>query len=418
MGLLQQASLVVTPNAVKAGKLYSIIPTNGSGDLDVVRATSATRVNSSGLIESVSANVPRLDYTNGSCPSILVEPQRTNSIRNSTMQGAVVGTPGTLPTNWFSSIGLTQTIVSKGVENGLDYIDYKLSGTASTVNSQLQFEGTNIISASIGQVWSASAYLKIISSTLPPSSYVIRLREATATGTFVADGQQNIFPTTSFQRFSYIRTNTGATTERIQPMILFTTTVGQAYDFTVRIYAPQMEQGSNATSYIPTTTTSVTRNADVISKTGISSLIGQTEGTLYWEGRLQGQSFNDGVVRMLLSISDGTLNNRIEIYRVNNFIQYDNIVGGAIQFAGSIYTITDFTGQPLKLAITYTLNNVKVFINGVLINTDTTALIPACSRINIGSHRTGGDQWSGLIKNTLLFKTVLTNAQAIQLTIL
>lgn len=35
-------SLMITQNAVKAGKLYSIIPTNGAGDLDVVRATSAT----------------------------------------------------------------------------------------------------------------------------------------------------------------------------------------------------------------------------------------------------------------------------------------------------------------------------------------------------------------------------------------
>lgn len=71
-------SLMITPNAVKAGKLYSIIPTNGAGDLDVVRATSATRVNSAGLIETVGNNIARLDYSNGSCPSILVEPQRSN----------------------------------------------------------------------------------------------------------------------------------------------------------------------------------------------------------------------------------------------------------------------------------------------------------------------------------------------------
>ena len=83
MSLLTQASLIVTPNAVKASKLYSIIPSNGNGDMDVVRATpTATRVNSLGLIESVAANVPRLNY-DGSCPSILVEPQRTNRLLNS-----------------------------------------------------------------------------------------------------------------------------------------------------------------------------------------------------------------------------------------------------------------------------------------------------------------------------------------------
>ena len=274
--LLQEASLVITPNGVKTSKLYAIKPEDGSGDLTVIRATTATRINASGIREVVPANTARIDYSTGK-GMILVEPQRTNLIRNSTMQGAVVGTPGTLPTNWASSLGLTQTIVSKGVENGLNYIDYKLSGTAVTVNSQLQFEGTNIISASIGQDWSASVYLKIISSTLPPTNYSIRLREATATGTFVADGLKDIFPTTSFQKFSYTRKNTGATTERIQPMILFVTKVGQAYDFTVRIYAPQMEQGSNATSYIPTTTSTVTRNADVINKSSLSGITTITE---------------------------------------------------------------------------------------------------------------------------------------------
>jgi hypothetical protein len=68
MGLLQQASLVVTPNAYKAGKLYSIIPSNGNGDMTVVRATTDTRINSNKLIESVGLNVPNIDYTNATGP--------------------------------------------------------------------------------------------------------------------------------------------------------------------------------------------------------------------------------------------------------------------------------------------------------------------------------------------------------------
>ena len=72
MSLFDSASLVVTPNGTKASKLYSIIPTDGSGDLTVTRATTATRVNSSGLIESVANNVPRLDYLNSSFPTILL----------------------------------------------------------------------------------------------------------------------------------------------------------------------------------------------------------------------------------------------------------------------------------------------------------------------------------------------------------
>jgi hypothetical protein len=78
MALLNSASLVVTPNGYKAGTLYSVIPNTTLGDMTVVRATTATRVNSAGLIESVANNVPRLDYLNASCPSLLLEPQRTN----------------------------------------------------------------------------------------------------------------------------------------------------------------------------------------------------------------------------------------------------------------------------------------------------------------------------------------------------
>ena len=80
MSLFDDASLVLTPNGYKASKLYSIKPTSGAGDMTVVRATTATRVNSAGLIESVATNVPRLDYTGGGCPKILVEPERINRV--------------------------------------------------------------------------------------------------------------------------------------------------------------------------------------------------------------------------------------------------------------------------------------------------------------------------------------------------
>jgi hypothetical protein len=57
MSLLDTASLIVTPNAYKEGKLYSVIPSDGSGDLTFTRATTATRVNSAGLVELVPYNL-------------------------------------------------------------------------------------------------------------------------------------------------------------------------------------------------------------------------------------------------------------------------------------------------------------------------------------------------------------------------
>ena len=57
MSLLEQASLIVTPNGFKESKLYSVIPSDGSGDMTVVRATTATRVNENGLIEVTPYNL-------------------------------------------------------------------------------------------------------------------------------------------------------------------------------------------------------------------------------------------------------------------------------------------------------------------------------------------------------------------------
>lgn len=74
--LFNSASLVITPNGVKTSKLYSIKPDNGSGDLTVVRATTATRVDENGNIVDVPANIARIDYSKGE-PAILVEPQMT-----------------------------------------------------------------------------------------------------------------------------------------------------------------------------------------------------------------------------------------------------------------------------------------------------------------------------------------------------
>lgn len=68
MSLLDKASLIVTPNAYKESKLYSVVPNTTLGDMDVVRSTTASRVNSAGLIEVVPRNLLTYsqDFTNAS----------------------------------------------------------------------------------------------------------------------------------------------------------------------------------------------------------------------------------------------------------------------------------------------------------------------------------------------------------------
>ena len=83
MGLFKKASVVMTPNGVKAGKVFSVKPANGDGDFTFTRYTAAGiahRESSDGLLKSVASGVPRLDYSDGVCPALLLEPQSTNLV--------------------------------------------------------------------------------------------------------------------------------------------------------------------------------------------------------------------------------------------------------------------------------------------------------------------------------------------------
>ena len=77
---MKKPSLALIPSGYKASKVYSILPNNGDGDFAFSRGSGATRVNKDGFIETVLDNVPRLDYSDGGCPSLLLEPQRTNLV--------------------------------------------------------------------------------------------------------------------------------------------------------------------------------------------------------------------------------------------------------------------------------------------------------------------------------------------------
>jgi hypothetical protein len=235
-------------------------------------------------------DVPRIDFRNAdgtlsSCGRLLLEPQRTNSIRNSTMVGAVAGSPGTLPNNWLvTNAGLTQTVVGTGTENGLPYIDLRFNGTASAAEVLVASELGSAIAATSGQTWSSAVYARTIAAPAAPNTRNLRIAEISAIGTIVV---RQLFPvtlTSTLQRFAGTRTlNGGATVAFVNSGLLFELTIGNTYDFTIRIAAPQMELGAYATTFIPTTTAAVTRLRDEAQKTGVSSIIGQSAGTIFWD---------------------------------------------------------------------------------------------------------------------------------------
>jgi hypothetical protein len=255
------------------------------------RASNATFFDASGTLQTAANDTPRFDHdpATGASRGLLIEEARTNSIRNSQAGGAATGTPGTAPTNWSTSVAsstsLAREIVGTGTEAGLSYVDFKFSGTPTT-NDQVYvvFEGNLQVVGVAGQTWTTSLYCKLSGGSLTNIASVrIQQWYYNDSNVFVGFTQAAaITPTSSLQRFQHSgEVPAGAT--RVRPHIIATYTNGNPIDLTLRIAAPQLEQGAFATSYIPTTSAAATRAADSAVVTPISSFYNQSEGTLFAE---------------------------------------------------------------------------------------------------------------------------------------
>jgi hypothetical protein len=346
------------------------------------RGSIGTRVNRNRLIETVSANQPRFDFdpVTGECKGLLIEESRTNYIRNNTMVGAVAGTPGTNPTLWLyvstQSNGLTASVVGTGIENGINYIDYRFNGT--TVASPLSCVfGIDFATAATAQTWTNSLYWKLVGGTTTGvNSWQIGVIESTSGGGFVGGAFYTQTPPTSAslitQRPAATRTlSGGATVGQVSMAVAANVSGRTVIDFTIRLGMPQMEQGSFVTSVIPTVASTVTRSADNAQMTGtnFSSWYNQSEGTLFvvaspstngaYSGfiYLLGTDFNNGIT--YLRQSDYQPVFRI---RSGQRDEYSKAINGAVGF-GQIWR----NAVALKSAISFKTNDFNSFVSGVLI---------------------------------------------------
>jgi hypothetical protein len=176
--------------------------------------------------------------------------------------------------------------------------------------------------------------------------------------------------------------------------------------------------GAYATSYIKTTSATVTRLADACSKTGISSLIGQTEGVVYVE--YDQKLINQGITRRIFALSDGTTSNRITAYinSTNGIDFYVRNSGGDLFLDQASSPIGNTTGVH-KIAAAYKNGDYAVYLDGVQIisGAGTAGTIPACSRFDLGSQIGSNDLYEPMMQS-LLFPTRLTNTQLAELTTL
>ena len=383
------------------------------------RASSATYFDSSGDLQTASSNEARIDYLqDGSGLSGLrIEGARTNSLRTSDMTGAVSGTPGTLPDNWvvFATGGLSYTLTAGSTINNMDYLDIRISGTASPAGGFfLAFEATTQIAALTGEDWTASAKVAIIAGdTTNVNSIKFRQVERTSGGSLVNDNQSADFKsslTSSLQDSSYSVTfSGGGTVARNQPGIILDFAAAAA-DITLRIAIPQVEEGEFATSFIPTTSAAATRAADVATiDISSASWFNASEGTIYID------SVYDGTIaaaagRRLASFNNSTANELIGcgISSGGDLVGYVTD-GGASQ--------AEITGQAspaeltrYKTAFTYKANDFAISTNGGAVATDTSGTLPTVDTINIGSDYGNANQTFGIISNLRYYPVRLPNA--------
>jgi hypothetical protein len=353
----------------------------------------------------ITDNVPRLDYTDSSCPALLLEPQRTNLFTNSEYFGGTDWTKGnssitnnttTSPSGFVDgsflvpntslgvhtcgqSVGITSgtytlSVYAKqgGYKNLLVWFDTYSGGVGVNLDDLSVFRDQNNDGYTIedfGNGWVRIAVTITASSAADPNFYVYS-NAATPAITYAGDGTSGIY-----------------------------------------LYGAQLEAGSYATSYIPTYGTSVTRVADAASKTGISSLIGQTEGTMFVEYEWEQKSG----VHFVTDLSDGTTNNEILISIGNTA---DNQIRFQIQNSGVsvvIFNSSAISSGTHKTALAYANNDVVAYLDGALVDTDTSATIPATSRLAF-ERANGTLGFVGEIKQSILFKTRLSNEELADLT--
>jgi hypothetical protein len=336
---------------------------------------------------SVINSAPRFDHnpTTGESLGLLVEEARTNSIRNNTMVGAVAGTPGTNPNLWAyvttQSNGLAVSVVGTGVENGINYIDYRFNGT--TVASPLGVAfGIDAATAATGQTWTNSLYWKLAAGTTTGVSvWQIGVIENTSGGAFVSGANYvQTAPTTASlitQRPLATRTlSGGATVGQVVHTVSFTVTGNTTMDFTLRLGMPQMEQGAFATSVIPTTSATATRAADVASITGtaFSSFYNQTEGSFFCSTFAP----KGNVVFGTADTFDNT--QYVTVAASNNiFIRS----GGSDQ---ALLSAAVSSSANTNIAFGYALNSFAAVSNGGTISTDTAGNVPAAQiRLKLGT---------------------------------
>ena len=407
-----------------------------SFDFTVERNSSKWVLGDNGYLKEYIADAPAIEFNaDGSYKGVLVEPQSINEARASEdLDNA---------TYWTVSNTTIEENAETDPKGGTN--SFLLSETtASGVSHLFRADSTGFVSIGSGETWTQSIFVKKGDGVNAPD-IVQMFYTATAfagtnycnfnisTGTVLSSdsitGSIRDYGN-GWYRISATATSTGSTANGYVG-VAFTNNAdstrlpsyaGQT-DANVFVWGAQLEQSPVATSYIPTTTGAVTRLKDDISFTNASSVIGQTEGTLFIEVDWNGTGV-DGLAGILLSINDGSTNNRVIIYRrtstsPDELSMLTQVNGGSLVVDGE--DLSAYTGIQ-KFAAAYANNDQKMFRNGSEIaSTSTSTTGFSMTNVDFGAADAGSgadNQANMWIRDARIYNTRLTDTECQDLTTL
>ena len=341
------------PSGYKAGTAYGVLPNVAAADLAFVRGSAGTRVNSDGLIESEITNVPRLDYTDGTCPTLLTEPASTNLLHNSGWEGG-----GALPTDWTygNSDGTSTSVTS----------------TRGTVINAYRFESdsarhyfTRSTTSVSGTTYTLSIYVESVTGSSQFNDIFYRIGGG-GTDIFKKDGVVVTETETVVAGSFYSITFTSDAVESIQFRVglgVIGTVTGD-----VTISQPQLETLGYRTSFMISAIGAIaTRSADTGVISGdLSSYINSSEGVLEIKAKALFNGGND----CRITLSDGTNDNRVGLIWFSSANNTSFIIQkGASTIVSSNLNIDQTLMTTFK--IKWKSGDIQVKVNGTVVLTNT-----------------------------------------------
>ncbi len=352
-------------------------------------------------------NVPRLTYQNGGggCPSLLLEKQSTNEANYSQDFGNAYWSKGG------ATITANATTSPDGTQDADKIAENTTSTTTHYINKGFTLSATTYTLGVFAKA-SERKWIFLIATTSADVGAFFDLENGVV-------GNVSSGYSASIENFGngWYRCNlTFTATAATWYINYLTATANNTYNYAgtigsgIFVWGAQLEASSYPTSYIPTTSSSATRVLDECSKTGISSLIGQTEGVLFVDFQFQQY---DGQPKWVAFLGGGASYIGIYTNSSSKFVcEISN--SGANQFINDSYTFA--INQRYKIALAYKANDFVLYINGTQVATDSSGTVPSTSQLSLQYNTTPDNLTSRTYNQVVVFPTRLTNAELASLT--